>query len=342
MKRINLRLPYCGTEMEWVVILDSKEESLYLLAMDIRKCFGAYQIQKIRELGIESIMFNLAAVDHRKDSVEVLVDPTRGTVLFSMPIWDEKDSELSDSKNNHPSPSFLVRGHAIMLYLEFRIEACSSGRPEPEACKVEFPEEMELSKKAFQIPNWTPQTSLFDFLPLLKEIISFSWNLRREFVCSLVHKYAMLEFDAIDYSRCQLLVRVDCGGGGGGQVPSITETEISPKASDAPKGGRTSNKVSPFSFTGFKKKLPSVEEKGAETTDLQQRPTSPAASLVRILQFVIPHNFPDRPPSILIHDNLSQQYWTIAPPNSYNPQWTAEQMAEELYNHACNQIPFNI
>mmetsp|Transcript_40676 Transcript_40676/g.66550 ORF Transcript_40676/g.66550 Transcript_40676/m.66550 type:complete len:424 (+) Transcript_40676:67-1338(+) len=370
--RIKLSIQYCNTDMQWVLVVDSKstlppdlipqqvpgvddiyqvfdlgeiesleswdslgEDGLYLLAMDIRNCYRRHQVKKVREMGFQEVENTLDALQHREQSVDVLVDPMEGTVRLRFPLWDET-TEAKEDLNK--APSFMVDGCAICLDLTYRIESLTAGRSTPDHVEVSFPHRMKTTKNGFILPPWQAGTSMFDYLPLVRRQAARRWAFRREVVRVLAKRCASLEFDAVDYSSIHILVQVTTGETYSEEGSMSTSPHIADEKEEAV--SEEPNKNIKGKLGGmFRKKTPKGQEP-TKSLGLTTTPPPPPASLVRIIQFVFTHTFPESVPGIIIHDNFSQQYWSVGTQRyNYNPRWAPEQMAEELYKFACGEVP---
>ena len=62
-------------------------------------------------------------------------------------------------------------------------------------------------------------------------------------------------------------------------------------------------------------------------------------SLLRLLEFDLGLEFPEKAPQLSVHEFQSTRSWKLDPIlYPYSPRWTPHRMGEELYNHACREL----
>lgn len=63
-------------------------------------------------------------------------------------------------------------------------------------------------------------------------------------------------------------------------------------------------------------------------------------SLVRLVEFTFSFEFPEKPPTLSVHEFGTAKTWQLDPIlYRYSPRWDVNRMGDELHQHACSQIP---
>jgi len=362
VKRMVLKVPYCGILMEWVIVFNfaldlgpdlipkrlecaddfydifdiqnieeltkwnlDKVDSLFNVAKGIRDAFKAYQAKKIQELGADLLSLDKIIDQHK--SADILLNQSKGTIQIFVPLWE--DEEIAISKG--ALPSVLSADEGFTLKAEFSLEQILAGNMKPDAYDVSIPAEFQITSKAYNNAPavWLADMTVPDYLSFAKERVLLTWRQRRELICKFAQCYACLEFDAIDYSCCSLLVRV-------GPECHSDESSLNREKNQSKTAENNNKGIWPFMM-----KRPSTPAPESQSQHKRLNTEfAPQMSFVRIIELSLSAGFPDTPPTMFIHDNLSSKHWELDPDAyRYSPRWDADRMSEELFNHACKQIP---
>jgi hypothetical protein len=78
-------------------------------------------------------------------------------------------------------------------------------------CSIEpsilFPPALS-SSNAFELPRWTRDTMLFDYVSTVESLVMQPWIIRKSFIQELQRISAVAEFDAIDFSSATIILRL--------------------------------------------------------------------------------------------------------------------------------------
>lgn len=74
--------------------------------------------------------------------------------------------------------------------------------------KVVFSKEAQGLSRGLRLPAWNSETMLTDYLPKAQAAVAKPWSARKSLVATLAVRYSVLEYDAQDFTTCQLLMKV--------------------------------------------------------------------------------------------------------------------------------------
>ncbi|CAM9332600.1 unnamed protein product [Pylaiella littoralis] len=185
--------------------------SLAALALDIKHLRRKYETTKLKNSPHTSAAaFHFDFLRDRLEDVEVLV--TRAGVRMAFPLWADPAAAIAaiaaegaggTREPDEYGPVFIYGRGGIRLRMEWA--QADGNRPE---VKVVFSKEAQGLSRGLRLPAWKSETMLTDYLPKAQAAVAKPWSARKSLVATLAVRYSVLEYDAQDFTTCQLLMKV--------------------------------------------------------------------------------------------------------------------------------------
>ena len=213
LERLTLSLSYCGGPLSFLVdlhesaldlvplegvvaeqdmydvfsaeVLDSMhswspadEQGLVVLAAELVAACHAYQLARVENFPVASVQFNFEAVKHRP-GLEMRVVPSEaggagepGDVHLLFPLCDS-------SNEANAADAMASMGAKVQVVI------LRGGTATDVRLQLARPDRMPLTR-ACNVPKWSPQEPLWDYLQTLRAALADTWLKRRQLVEALV------------------------------------------------------------------------------------------------------------------------------------------------------------